>query len=299
MSNRRVLSLGLVIAAFSLQPGCSTSGQQAHDPVQQRPEPVVTEPGKAESKMTKEPTGAPSRGGEGADRAARAEGEGDADKTVRYTARLDMDRLSGGKRLQATVLHLDDGRRLLASYRAVEAYFQYVDKRVVVEGQHYTNPPEVQSVQADHFRITSIALAPGETPYATPPTQLPTPPTVKTRAELEARDGRWVQIFARLKTGSKHTDDDWCDAVATLDDGTEVWASMYKTTFNEVWKPLFGKRVTLIGRAFVDAKDPRQRFKLQSQVAICPGKVERCGMDEDVHSRNRGSLTPGKPIKIR
>jgi hypothetical protein len=162
-----------------------------------------------------------------------------------------------------------------------------------VEGQHYTNPPDVQSVQADHFRVTSIELTPGETPYAKEPTRLPTPGTVKNKAEFEAHDGQWVQLFAKLKTGSKHADDDWCDAVVLLGDGTEIWTSMYKTTFGKVWKPLFGKQVSLIGRAHRDTKDAKQPLKLHGQVAVCAGKVERCGMGQDVHTRNQG------PIKIR
>lgn len=204
-----------------------------------------------------------------------------------------MDRLSGGKRLQATVILLDDGRRLLASYRPIRDYLEYVDKRVVVQGYHYTNPPDVQQVMADHFRITSIRLAPGEEPYPVKPTDLPTPPTVDTRAELEARDGRWVQLHATLKTGARRPDESWCDAVVALGDGTEVWASVYQTTFEKVWQPLFGKQVSIIAQASVDTGDPGRRLKLVGQTAICAGKVERCGMDKDVWTRNRG------PMKIR
>lgn len=280
MSGRRPLCILVFIALISA--GCSTSNNQASKPVTSEPKTNEDEkkPSSAPSALATPPEAKP--------RVAPKDGE-----TVRYTARLDMDRLAGGKRLQATTLYLDDGRRLLLSYRAVEKWFKFIDKRVVVKGQHYTNPPDVQSVQADHFRVISIELAPGQTPHAKEPTQLPTPDTVKNKAEFEAHDGRWVQLFATLKTGSKRTDDDWCDALVLLDDGTEIWTSMYKTTFGRVWKPLFGKPVSLIGRAHRDTKDVKRPLKLHGQVAVCAGKVERCGMDQDVHTRNQG------PIKIR
>jgi len=290
MSGRRLWCIMAFMASVSA--GCTTSNQRASGPVANEPKDDNQELKTPPETLPKVPTSPPAKAPTSPPAAAPDDSPKEGE-LVRHTGRLDMDRLAGGKRLQATVLYLDDGRQVLLSYRPVEKWYKFIDKRVVVQGRHYTNPPHVQSVRADHFRVSSIALAPGETPHPVAPTKLPTPDTVRTRAELEAHDGRWVQLFATLKTGSRHADDDWCDAVALLGDGTEVWTSMYKSSFNRVWKPLFGKQVTLIGRAHHDKKDAKRPWKLIAQVAVCPGKSERCGMDQDVHTRNRG------PIKIR
>ena len=48
-------------------------------------------------------------------------------------------------------------------------------------------PPDVQQIMADHFKITEIALAPGETAYDPKPTSLPTPRSGQLlRSELDA-----------------------------------------------------------------------------------------------------------------
>ncbi len=266
----------LCAAAIVALAGCPQSKQKGAEPMAKKPKP-------APRTLAPPPE-------ESADKKVS---EGEQHEIVTYTAHLDMDRLSGGKRLQATTITLDSGRQLIASYRPMKEYLEFVDRRVVVQGYHYENPPHVQQVMADHFAITSVKLAPGEQPYETRPTGLPTPPTVATRAEFEARDRRWVQLFATLKTGSQRPDDSWCDTLLTLPDGTELWASAYKTTFERVWKPLFGKQVSVIAQASIDKKDPKRPLKLVGQTAICEGKMERCGMGQDVYKRNSG------PVKIR
>ena len=200
------------------------------------------------------------------------------EKIVTYTARFDMDRLAGGKRFQGSILYLDGGRTLLASYRPMKQYFQFVDRRVVVQGFHWSPPPEAQQIMADHFSITSMKLAPGQTPYATKPTSLPSPPLVRTRGELEARKDRWVQVVATLAGGKKPANEAWGVANLVLGDGTAVEASVYWGTYEQRWKSLVGKKVTVTGKAAVKDEGGKKRLLLPGRTAICQGVVDGCGM---------------------
>jgi hypothetical protein len=200
-------------------------------------------------------------------------------KPVTFEARLDIDRLAGGKRFQGTVLYLDSGQVLVAAYRPIPRYFEFVDKRVVVTGRHYMPSPDVQHVSGLHFSIESIKLAPGETPYDPKPVELPTPASVRRGDQLEPLHRRWVQLFARLDAGRLKPDDYWSDVVLKLADGVPVSATVYQTSFKNKWKPLIGREVTVIGKLAVEGPEGQRRYALQGPLSICRGKVPRCGME--------------------
>ncbi len=195
---------------------------------------------------------------------------------VRFEARLDMERLPAGKRFQGTILYREGRSDLVVSYRPMEEYFRFVDKRVVVEGYHYSNPPHVQQIMADHFAITAVELAPGETPRDPIPTTLPVPPWVRTGPEVAARAQRWAQCAGTLTEARKNPDDDWCKARLTLADGTQLEATLYISTLKAEWEPLVGRAVTVLGRigeAPIDGVWP-----FASPTAVCEGEVSGCGM---------------------
>jgi|GEM_PF-2890500 hypothetical protein len=189
------------------------------------------------------------------------------ERIVTYTARFDIDRVAGGKRLQASALYLDGGSTLIVGYRPISKYFEFVNKRVVVKGFHYTNPPDVQQVMADHFTITEIKLAPGETPYPQKPTALPVPPMVQNRKEVDQNLERWVRARGKLGTGRKKADGPWFDIPLTLDDGTEIEiSSVYRTRYEFDYQPRIGKTVTITSK--LGTTKDKKKFVLVGQMSI-------------------------------
>jgi hypothetical protein len=189
-----------------------------------------------------------------------------------YQGWFDIERLPGSKKLQACTLRLDDGRVLVTAYRPVAEQIPFVERRVVVRGRHYHSDPDVQSLDADHFQIVEMALAPGQAPG---PTELPRPPLVRRREALAGRDDRWVSLVATLSGGGPRPDDEmWWDAELALEDGAQVRVLVFGGTFRAEWQPLVGERVTVCGRAQVQGG----RLRLVGRVAICPGEAPGCGM---------------------
>jgi hypothetical protein len=191
-----------------------------------------------------------------------------------FEALLDIDRLESAKHFQGTWLEKSSGERLLVSYEPVAAYFRFVEKRVFVTGKTFMPEPYTQHVDATHLEVTSIRLADGEKPHDPEPKSLPPPALARTKAELTPRIGRWVEVQAVLQMAAKHDDDDWCDALLVLDDGTELASSMYLTELESKWKPLIGQRVTAMGK--LKAEDG---LKLIGPPAICAGEKRGCGMN--------------------
>ena len=196
-----------------------------------------------------------------------------APPTPGFEALLDIDRLESAKRFQGTWLEKPNGERLLVSYEPVTDYFRFVERRVVVTGETFMPEPYTQHVDATHIKVTSIRLADGETPHDPEPQSLPPPSLARTKAELTARIGRWVEVQAVLRSATKHADDDWCDAVLLLDDGTELASSMYVTDLETTWKPLVGQRVTAMGKLKM-----QDGLQLLGPPALCPGEKHGCGM---------------------
>ncbi len=197
---------------------------------------------------------------------------------VTFTARFDIDRLSGGKRFQGSILYRDGLDPLVCSYRPLKQYFEFVDRRVVVQGYHWSPPANAQQIMASHFAITSMKLAPGEKPYATKPTALPRPPMVRDKKGLEGKKDRWVQVVGTLKGGQKPKDEAWGTANLDLGDGTRVEASVYWMRYEQDWKPLVGKQVTVTGKLAVKEEAGKKRLMIPGRTAICQGVVDGCGM---------------------
>ena len=183
-----------------------------------------------------------------------------------FEAILDIDRLAAGK-VQGVWLEKADGERLLVAYEPSPEYFRFVEKRVVVQGETYRPDPHTAHIGATHIRIQSIELAPGETAGDE---RLPPPRLVRSKAELAP--GRWIEVQGSLRSAEKHADDDWCDAILVLADGTELVAQMYVTEMESKWQPLIGQRVTALGKLVLT-----ERYELIGP-AICAGEVRGCGM---------------------
>lgn len=188
---------------------------------------------------------------------------------------LDMERLASGKRFQGTWIHLDAGEPLLLSYRPVPEYFGFVERRVVFTGERYE--PRGQAVGAQHFRIATIELAPGETPYDPVPATLPKPPVLRDRASLRARHGRWVQVVGTLMPGKALPKDGSLETMETsirLQDGSLVMSRTAKSYYERDWRALEGQVVTSLGKLHID----HGALRLGYASSVCPGEVDGCGM---------------------
>ena len=189
--------------------------------------------------------------------------------------------VAGGKALQPACIVLSDGTRLIRSYRPVASELRFHERRVVVLGKAYRNanePEYVQQVMAPHVFPDSIGLDPSEPP-APALTDIPTPPTADTLRALESRKGRWVQVFATVVTiRDSSAGGMWVDAIARLDDGTEVDVP---TVPESRWRPLQGKLVSFLAQVSEETGS-EGRYALSPSMHVCEGRVERCGMSKRI-----------------
>ncbi len=202
-----------------------------------------------------------------------------AGERARIEGRYEVTPIAGSKRLQPAVIVLADGERLIRSYRPRPEEYRFLDKRVVIVGIARTDagqPSNVQQVMAPHIEPETIELAPGETPWPTPPTELPSPPLVSRAQDFRGLHDRWVRIAGVLTSVTERPNDSfWSDAVYTLPDGTRVSQAGVATSR---WKKHQGTEVTVVARAWIDNQDGVSRYSLTGISEICPGRVERCGM---------------------
>lgn len=189
------------------------------------------------------------------------------------TGIFDIDRIAGGKQFQGSWLHRPDGESLVLSYRPMEEYLAFVEKRVVVRGQHYS--PQGQAIGGPHFRVESMRLAEGETATATIPRSLPVPPRCLDHATLRERLDRWAQVVGTLvEARDLEVGGDWQDVVLRLDDGTELLVTETRWVVDRDYRPRFGTRVTMTGKLLLD----EDRLRLGGATALCEGEVDGCGM---------------------
>ena len=166
-------------------------------------------------------------------------------RPVQLTGRYEVDPIPGGKRFQGAWLVLDDGTRYVIAYRPVPEHFRFLEKRVCVEGRPYMPGADTQHIQAIHLEVRNIALAPGETPYAVPPTEPIPPPVVRTASELAARDGRWARVVGRVEAVEDDPDGYLKLARLRLGDGIEVSVG---NVLGAEWSRYVGKAVTVVSR---------------------------------------------------
>jgi hypothetical protein len=188
--------------------------------------------------------------------------------------RYEVDPIPGGKRFQGSWLILDDGTRYVLSYRPHPDHYRFVDKRVRVMGRPYTPGRDTQHMLAKHFQIISIALAPGEIPYAEPPTTLPSPPLLRTERELNARAGQWAQVVGRLIALEDDPDSHFHTACIELEDGGKITA-LYAAKGQ--WEPYLGSTITVTSRIEVHTSDAVSAGEqggvvLTGWYAICEGE---------------------------
>ena len=191
-----------------------------------------------------------------------------------------IDPVAGSKRLQPETLVLETGERWIVAYRPIRSHFRFADKRVVVRGRPYWNPGHVQSVTATHFEVESIELALGETPHDPPPAELPAPPQVRARSELEARlgHGLWVHCVGVVSSLRPSEEDDtlWLEGTFVLADGAEVPLRRISKS-RQAFVELVGATSTILAR-IVGAEASQLQL---SPATICAGVVDRCQMTLD------------------
>jgi hypothetical protein len=197
---------------------------------------------------------------------------------VQLEGRYEVDPIPGGKRFQGAWLVLEDGTRYVIAYRPVAKYFQFIDKRVRIGGRPYTPGRDTQHIQATHLEVHSIELAPGETPYASPPTEWVAPPLARTAGDLAARDGRWAQVVGTLEALRRDPDGYLGIAQLRLTDSTRV--RVCNVPLGE-WSRHEGTLVTVTSRVARVEGDGPASFELIGWHAICAGDAARCGMDHE------------------
>lgn len=168
---------------------------------------------------------------------------------VLLEGRYEVDPVPGGKRLQGSWLVLDDGSRYVISYRPVPEYFQFIDKRVRVEGRPYVPGSDTQQVMTTHLAVERIELAPGETPYSSPPVEVPAPPLAGSIEAIAAREGRWVCVRGALEAVNDDPDGYLGVAVLRLANGERVRA---RNVGKAEWSRHVGRAVTVTSRAGAD-----------------------------------------------
>jgi hypothetical protein len=184
------------------------------------------------------------------------------------TGFLTMDPVAGGKRFQGTWIE-SKGVRHVVSYRPVQAYFAFQNKRVVARGERYMPGPHEQHIDAPHFRVKELELADGEVPHDPPLDRLATPPTARSLAEADAVPGRWVRLVGKM-SDVKRDRYGWLSARLQLSDGVVELDRMSKDTAQE------GVRSVVC--AIV--RDEQGDIEAFGAVVACDGDVERCGMSE-------------------
>jgi hypothetical protein len=183
------------------------------------------------------------------------------------------------KRLQPASIVLDDGTRLVRSYRPVAEELHYDGQRVLVIGKAYLDAnadPSVQQVMAPHVMPETLVLDPIESPFAPGATQVRTPPTLASRADVAGYRDHWVQIFGTLEAlQDEPSDPFWVGMVVRLPDGSELDARIIARSRVE---KLVGKPISFLG--IVRREQPASgRAAIDPAHLVCEGRVERCGMD--------------------
>lgn len=198
----------------------------------------------------------------------------------------DVDRVASGKRFQGSWLILDDGSKLLLSYRPQPQYLAWIERRVQVTGRPYTPGYNTQHVSADHFELESMALLEGETARDPAPSAVPAPPRATNPAELEARVGRWVEIYGVLSDVAEE-DTYFVQGRVTLADGTVVKVHGAKSQ----WTEHDGKAVTVTAKLVHGDGD----FDLAFSNAVCPGDVPECGVSRPSQRKGKKQLLKKQP----
>lgn len=202
-------------------------------------------------------------------------------KDVLVLGRYEVDLVEGGKRLQAVHIVLADQTRLIRAYRPIKNEYQFIGKRVQVFGKAYKNAglsPDIQQVLAPHIYPTSIQLQKNEIPYAQIPIQIPEGPWILTAQDITPWDNHWVHLYGKLLSVSLQKNQAfWSDAVLELPDKTQIAIFEISTA---KWKKLEGSMITVTGIIRVKAQDKESSYYVNSLTAVCPGKIERCGIHD-------------------
>ena len=190
---------------------------------------------------------------------------------VQLTGRYEVDPIPGGKRFQGAWLVLDDGTRYVIAYRPIPEHFRFLDKRVRIEGRPYMPGADTQHIQATHLEVRTIELAPGETPYAVPPTEPIPPPVVRTASEVAALDGRWARVIGRVEAVEDDPDGYLKLARLRLGDGVEV---IVRNVLGGEWSQYVGRAVTVASRVAAIEDGETVVLELVGWREVCEGEMQ-------------------------
>jgi hypothetical protein len=130
---------------------------------------------------------------------------------------------------------------------------------------------DTQHIQATHLEVRTIELAPGETPYAVPPTEPIPPPVVRTTNEVAARDGRWARVIGRVEAIEDDPDGYLKLARLRLGDGVEV---IVRNVLGGEWSQYVEKTVTVASRVAAITDGETVAFELVGWREVCEGEMQ-------------------------
>lgn len=191
-------------------------------------------------------------------------------KAKTYVGYLEIDPLVYGKGVQAVRVHTASGRAIGVAIRYRAEHLRFVNKRVVITGKmaRSSDDPRVQSYR--YFRVDKIALAPGETPHQTPPTEVPAPPVARSRNDLEGLPGAWRVAYGVASYRYSQKNPKIIEKVSLkLSDGFAIDKHLWRMVTPKRYKS--GETATLLVRY-------NRRAKRYSAHAFCRGEVRRCGV---------------------
>ena len=187
---------------------------------------------------------------------------------------LDMSRVSSGKRLQTTSVSTSTGDVYVLSYRPMPDYYAFIERQVIVEGEHYE--PQGQAISAKHFSPKALRLAPGEKPRAPAPKFLPAPDFLLQAPE--ERIGRWIRarvvmVQSYLPKGSM-----WVELNIRCTDCGVLIRTTYPKSKESKYEGLKGETFAVIGKLRRRQKAEGEPIE-QAEYAMYAYVLERRGFE--------------------
>lgn len=133
--------------------------------------------------------------------------------------------------------------------------------------------PRTQHIMADHLRVLSVEVAPGQSPIEPAPQHLPAPPMVDNADDATERTGRWTLATGTLEAIQAPEQGTAYAGTLRLSDGSSFAVNGLDGDSAGEYE---GQKVTVIGRIRISDDAPA----IPEVRAICKGRVDRCGVED-------------------
>ncbi len=213
----------------------------------------------------------------------------------RYEGYLEIDPFRYGKAVQAATVHTTDGKRIGIEMRYTAEHLKFVNKRVVVVGGMARSSSDPRAQAYTYFKVHALTLAPGEKPWPTPPTAVPAPPVVHSKAEIDKLPGAWGVAVGTVtyQVDPKSVRPDALThviekAVLTLSDGFKLEKHLWHMTGVDSPDYVNGSTATMVFKYSPSWKD--HPFSIMK---FCHGEFPRCGQVKQPAILTLGHLVSG------